>query len=120
MVRAPLLWLGLEDPCAVRQQLDEEDPEREDLAVVLGVLWEIYPGASFTSNEVADRWSQGDHPAECLRAVFTDVLDDMTARSLGNYLRTRKNRIVNGLRCIRVGHRSNRVLWMVEQVEGAS
>ena len=119
-VRAALLWLGLEDPCAVRQQLDEEDPEREDLAVVLGVLWEIYPGASFTSNEVADRWSQGDHPAECLRAVFTDVLDDMTARSLGNYLRTRKNRIVNGLRCIRVGHRSNRVLWMVEQVEGAS
>jgi hypothetical protein len=37
MVRAPLIWLGCEDPCASLADLEKEDPERIELVRVMPI-----------------------------------------------------------------------------------
>src|SRR5262249_24881597 len=38
MVRAPLVWLGCDDPCASRDDVEDADPETEKLASLLDAL----------------------------------------------------------------------------------
>jgi hypothetical protein len=124
LCRFPLIWLGLADPCATRENIEAADPVRENLRMLLGGWHEHF----------------GDRPANVTQAVTAGVnarnkagdilsftgggLDDammaiagekgtVNSRRLGRFIAKHERRIEGGLRFIRVGTADKTALWRV-------
>ena len=52
LCRFPLIWLGLADPCATRDNIEASDPEREKLRVLLTAWYEHFGERIVTIKEV--------------------------------------------------------------------
>jgi hypothetical protein len=112
LVRATLVWLGCEDPCAVCEQLKRSDPETEALAAVLAALDKQFPnGQEFSTAQIIEavrRSAQAaayGSPASPLQTALEDALPrgDVRSRSLGMWFHWKKDRLVNGLRLQKIG-----------------
>lgn len=109
MVRRPLVWLGLPDPLLASETLRDDDPELATMRALFAAWREIFNDRAVTVAEVIeagmDRTPMAGSP------VNSDLFDSLqvacaekpNARRLGNWLRYRQNRIVDGLRLLRAG-----------------
>lgn len=109
MVRRPLVWLGLPDPLLASETLRDEDPELATMRALFAAWREVFKDRAVTVAEVIeagmDRAPMSGSP------VNSDLFDSLqvacaekpNARRLGNWLRYRQNRIVDGLRMVRAG-----------------
>jgi hypothetical protein len=134
MVRAPLVWLGCDDPCDSFKELEQNDPERMQLLQMIGAWCDSFPdragagGASGPATagdaiEVAGRGaiggaSESDRRMEliCLEVGTGRKSGKFDARTLGNWLRSRVDRPVDGLKLVKAGDRDHSTLWKVAKV----
>jgi putative DNA primase/helicase len=129
MVRAPLIWLGCEDPCASLKDLEKEDPERIELLRVISA-WEACFGAEgYTAREAIERAASSDPLNLALREVCKDRDGTLNPKKLGHWLRSHTDRIVSYTsdpppgqakkpappkRFVRAGEKDHTLLWKVE------
>ena len=71
LVREPLVWLGLADPCDSYERLADDDPERETLGALMDAWWTCFKDKGKTMKEV---WAEarGRHHGRAPRAQGRD------------------------------------------------
>jgi hypothetical protein len=93
LVRGALVWLGEADPCKTRAYIAVDDPERSDLSQLLAAIVDNIEGW-WTAKELVQ--------VEASDGILEEAIDQVGAtynpRKLGNYLRTKEGRIVDGLK----------------------
>lgn len=132
MVRTPLVWLGLKDPCLSLKLLEQEDPRRNMLLRFLNAWWARYgpsegpdpkPSQRMKASEVianfmAEAASNPDAPQvaewrDVLYAVAADRGGTLKSMRLASYLRAHVGRIVEGRRIEKCDEEHGTTLWSV-------
>jgi len=123
LVRRPLVWLGLADPMDATSQLRAEDPDLEALQALLTAWSDLFAGDARTAADVIREGmavgegmdlSAPTHPALREALMLISGGRQPTARSLGYWLRARKDRVVSGMRFVVLPQDRNGVArWMV-------
>ena len=93
MVRGALVWLGEADPCKTRAYIAVDDPERSDLGQLLAAVVDNIEGW-WTAKQLVEVEASDGILAEAIEQVGSAY----NPRKLGNYLRTKEGRIVDGLK----------------------
>jgi hypothetical protein len=119
-IRAPIVWLGLADPCLSRTRITENDPEREANAEVLRQWFEVFGSEQKFTRDVVDAACQEievgktDEDKEKVplypalgRALLAVARSKDNAKAidenkLGYWCRKVQGRIISGLRLCRV------------------
>ena len=101
-IRGALLWLGLADPVTTRELILASDPERERIGEIFEQWNKAYDRQEVTTSELIASFGRGEHP-ELLAALLLVAADkndraQLDPRRLGQWCRSHKGRIVNGLR----------------------
>jgi putative DNA primase/helicase len=128
MVRAPLMWLGMADPCESLRFLEKEDPKRMTLVRLL-LRWDKrFQANKKKAIEVIADFSDfaltypndpdvADY-RELLHQVAADRGGNLHAMKLAAYLRANVGRIVNGMKLEKTGEENGTALWRVVRVPG--
>ena len=93
LVRGALVGLGEADPCKTRAYIAVDDPERSDLGQLLAAVVDNIEGW-WTAKQLVEVEASDGILAEAIEQVGSAY----NPRKLGNYLRTKEGRIVNGLK----------------------
>jgi hypothetical protein len=114
-IRHPLIWAGFPDPCLNRSQIVEDDPAKQKAISVMHRLREHYFGKTFTTSAAAEH----KNPAlqEALLAVARNRKGEVDTDILGKFLRSWKERVVDGLQLKRSATRKDVALWYVVNEE---
>jgi hypothetical protein len=120
-VRSVLIWLGMEDPCKSRKDIEEADPVRLSLGNLLGAWYEIFGTLSVRAKDVVKRaFEETSKTREALKDALTDIATDsrgnLNQKMLGNKLSSFRNRIENGFRFESNGTSQGYTLWQVKKV----
>ncbi len=113
LVRSPLVWAGMVDPCKSRVAVIEGDPDAQLLKEMLVEWHKIFGRTPKTVKEVIGV-ATADHDGmlyEILDAIAGDR-SEINARRLGHWLKRNIGRIANGLR-VEQHSSSSRVHWKV-------
>lgn len=98
-VRASLVWLGLEDPCKTRADIENDDPVRLAL-IALFTAWNKLPVTSTTSGQLIKMSQKDEELADALELFAGDERGAVNARRLGKMLSSMKNRIEGGFKIV--------------------
>jgi hypothetical protein len=122
MVRAPLMWLGCEDPVKTQEKARDSDPELIIFSAVMAQLVNLIgPGhEKMTAGQIKDAaeekysGSYGNgaptYRRPELRKVLLDAAgrhDEIESRKLGNFLTRFKGRIAGGMKLVALPNRDH-------------
>jgi len=123
-VRSALVWLGRPDPIETMERARADDPVKTALINLYNGWYDAVGSAAQTTSEIVTAattrmFDSLAHPA--LHDALTDVADDrrggIATKTLGRYLATHKNRVVDGLKMVEAGKdRTKKALWKVVKV----
>jgi putative DNA primase/helicase len=115
-VRAPLVWLGRQDPCASLRFLERDDPTRVELLQMLEG-WSLVFGSDPATASQAVKECEAAVSNELLRDAVKAVAEDrggtLSAKRLGKWLARHAGRIVDGKQFAKSGELHHAVLWKV-------
>lgn len=123
-VRAPIVWMGLPDPCESRTAIEGNDPRRAALLRMLGCWRSMFGDEPATAREAIERATFSSGPltadAKALRDVLLEIAKAKTggepdAMRLGHWLRAHSGRRVNGRHFEPAGKRDHVALYKVVQ-----
>lgn len=118
-VRSALVWIGLEDPCKSRKEIENADPVRVALENFLASWHAALSDFSHTAKKAIEKAK--DHPEfhEALKEIAPNNKgNNINTRSLGNTLASFKGRIENGYRLECTGTYQGVSTWRVIKVKG--
>jgi hypothetical protein len=117
-IREPLVWLGAADPCATRQHVIEDDPDREQAAALLSAWHSAVGGEAIQIADLLERAASRPELASALRAVAAhrDDSKQIDPRRLGWWCRAYRDRVVESLRLERGKDYGGRATWKVSPV----
>lgn len=121
MVRAPLVWLGMIDPCSSISAIEEDDPQRNELVRFLMAWREQYASEKKTAAEAvhdADNQLVAASTPTGLTLVVADLASDasgkLSAKRLAGWLRVRAGSRAGGMELQKIGmSRDHVALWRV-------
>jgi putative DNA primase/helicase len=114
LVRAPLVWLGLQDPCASARVLEAEDPERARHLALLQAWRTAFGDERRTVREAIDlALRSGEQLNVALEGVCRDRSGQLDALRLGKFLQRVAGRIVGGMEFRREGESRGSACWRV-------
>ena len=99
-VRAPLVWLGMADPCLTRQHVIEDDPDREHAAALLSAWSRCFGGKPVLVAQVVERASTDPDLRTALLAVAASKGDskEIDPRRVSWWCRDWRGRVIGGKR----------------------
>jgi hypothetical protein len=101
-IREPLVWLGLTDPCATREQIIVSDPDRESTVEVLRTWQAAFADSLMLVREIVGAAQNGHHDelkqALLMVAAKRDDSKEIDARRLGIWCASKTDRVIEGLR----------------------
>jgi hypothetical protein len=98
-IRAALVWLGLADPCATRQHVIEDDPDREQAAALFSAWHSAVGTGAAQIAHVIDLADRSPELKAALLAVAAAKNDGgrIDPRRLAHWCREWRDRVVGGL-----------------------
>lgn len=116
LVRHAVVWLGMEDPGATRQEVrDQSDREAGLLRQMISAWENADPGAfGMTASEAIGKASDGN---QLLQAVFAEIGTPgkpPNSRSVGMKLHHLRGRVSGGRYFDRLSGKNHTILWRVE------
>jgi hypothetical protein len=121
-VRFPLIWLGLEDPCAGRERIEARDPIREQLLALLTTCHEVFGSEAFKVGDLIKEASDQHGPTsnlELRRALYEFLAEiggqngKISPTAMGKFIASHEHPIEGGLRFEKAGKTKNAILWRV-------
>jgi hypothetical protein len=113
-IREPLIWLDETDPCNAIEKIRENDPHRDQLALVIE-QWRLHLkiDQTYTLQTVIGRAIVDQDFHGALLAVATSRGSSVTVSNdrLGRWMKRNEGRIVNGYRLIKHGICAGYPLW---------
>lgn len=131
-VRAPLVWLGMADPCESRAVIEGNDPERGELLRMLSTWWSVFQGEAKTAGDVAAEVGPSlgtmnlSTEQKQLQALLLEIAADrggggaISSRRLGRWLQRFVGRRVGGKQFVADGERDHVKLYRVEEVSSTA
>ncbi len=122
LVRYPLIWLGCADPIETQSALEDADPEREALRVLLAA-WTATcgeRGVTVAALMRAAAQKEGMALREALLGIGSDGGGRLNALRVGNYLAERVGQVVDGLQISDAGRDSHTKTRCYRVVAGAA
>jgi len=102
MVRRPLVWLGLPDPLFPAEGLRDQDPDLEAMRLLFTAWNGVVPSGNAIT--AADLLGMASEVNQDLRDALQLVCSEKpNGRRLGFWLRSHRNRIVDGLQLLHAG-----------------
>ena len=125
MVREPLIWLGIPDPCDSLSAIENDDPQRNELVRFMLAWRERYVDEKKTAREALnDAGNQLLSGASLcgLTQVLSDLASDpggkLNAKRFGSWLRTRSGSRAGGLELQKAGMSREHVIeWRVVETK---
>ncbi len=134
LVRVPLLWLGLPDPCVKVREAEDLDPERLQVRALLAAwrrvigtervtLAHVIQRAQVLARTPDERDLGADRAEPADRSLLDALLDlgqrggELNRRVLGKWLARHDRRIELGHELRRAGDREGVALWQVVDVK---
>jgi hypothetical protein len=116
-IRAPLLWLGEADPCNTTIKVQEADPRRDLLAIVIA-QWRqhLTVGEKYTVQQLINQTMNANDFHVALLNVAGDRGNLVSNQRLGRWLRQNEGRIVNGSMIRQGGSRDGYSLWVLTSI----
>lgn len=122
LIRASLLWLGVDDPMDTRQRLESSDPVKSELGAVLALWYAAIGSNGKTAAEVVNLCNMNADLKHALMDVAGNTRgnDAIDTKRLGRWLKKFEKRVEGGLRFERVGFNSDTkvTFWAVKKVTG--
>lgn len=126
LIRRPLRWLGLDDPLAPAEILREFDPDLEAARHLLSAWHDVFGSRIVAVTDViTEALATGPVSGEHLNPELREALqiicaEKITARRLGYWLRSNRDRIVDGLRAVQCGldGKKKTARWAIQVVTG--
>jgi len=117
VIRAPLVWLGMADPCDTRQHVIEDDPDREAAATVLHAWYSVAGDETIQIAHVIELAASSPLLASALLAVAAskDEASRIDPRRVSWWCRAYRDRVVDGLSLVRGKDYGKSATWMVVQ-----
>lgn len=117
LIRSALVWLGEADPCATRQHVIADDPDRERTGTLFAAWNRAFAERAVPVAEVIERTA---HDADLLQAVVAVAASKADPRQpdshrLSGWCRREQRRIVDGLTVAKAGGPSRAGLWRVSR-----
>jgi hypothetical protein len=123
-IREPLLWLGLADPCATREGIIVNDPDREVTAEVLHAWHTAFADHVMLVREVMAAARNDQHgelkQALLMVAATRDDSNQIDARRLGTWCSSKAACIIDGLSLTRDRKIRRAQGWRVSCVSSVS
>ncbi len=122
LVRYPLIWLGRADPIETQSALEDADPEREALRLLLAA-WTATcgeRGVTVAALMRAAAQEEGTALREALLGIGSDGGGRLNALRVGNYLAERVGQVVDGLQISDAGRDSHTKTRCYRVVAGAA
>jgi hypothetical protein len=118
LVRNAVVWCGLPDPGATRQEVAiESDKEAQLLRLLLDAWQEVDPhGHGLTVNQAITAATEQNALMRAAVAEFTPPNGQPNSRSMGMKLHHLKGRVSNGRRFGRADSSRNHAVWRIESV----
>lgn len=102
MVRRPLVWLGLPDPLLAAEGLRDQDPDLEAMRLLFSAWNDVVPANSaVTGVELLGMASEINQ--DLRDALQLVCAEKPSSRRLGFWLRSHRNRIIDGLQLVHAG-----------------
>jgi len=98
-IREPLIWLGFPDPCASREHVIADDPDREEATAVFAAWYKAFPDKTMTVRELLEGAETDPELRNALIAVSREqkATDRPDAKKLGYCCRSWRFRVLDGL-----------------------
>jgi hypothetical protein len=118
-IRAALVWLGIADPCNTRQHVIEDDPDREQAAVVLSAWHSGLGSDSVQISTVVERATtdRGLNAALLAVAASKDHTNSLDPRRLSWWCREWRDQVVGGLTLVKGKNYGKSATWKVENAQ---
>lgn len=116
VIRAPLLWLGMKDPCDTRRHVIEDDPDREAAAALLHA-WHSTVGDRSVTIAQLRKWSSEHAALYCgmLSVASLDEGSGIDPRRVAWWCRAWRGRVVDGLVLVRGKDYGKSATWRVAE-----
>jgi hypothetical protein len=118
LVRSPLIWLGMADPCETRKRIEIVDPVRQGHAAVLRAWFDEFDTNRVAAARVIEKAAVDGSP---LDLALSEILDKgrkgYSAVQLGKWLHRMQNRIQGGMKFERRGEQHGIARWSVTKVD---
>lgn len=113
MVRSPVIWLGMSDPCGTYERVRMANPEETAIREVFSAWRDTIGDEAVTVKDVIARaYEDGGNLREALVSVAGRGLE-IEPRRLGNWLRKNEDRVIDGARLSREGVSHKVVRWSI-------
>jgi hypothetical protein len=129
LVRKPLVWLGMPDPCLTRRAIEERDPVREKLTALLSAWRAVFATTAATVAEAIaaayetlkndDLLASSEPRYPALKEAIVAIADErgkVNSRRLASFINAHVGRFEGELRFERAGSRQGVALWTVGSV----
>jgi hypothetical protein len=115
-IRAPLVWLGMADPCDGRQHVLEDDPDREQASALLSAWCSVIGSDAVQLANVIHRANENITLKNALLGVAASKSDGgkVDPRRLAWWCRTWRDRVVGGLSVTKGSDYGKSARWSVE------
>lgn len=117
LVREPLIWLGLTDPCKSRQNIEAIDAVREQLSALVEAWYAAFDDRAKTVAEALKQISDGTSlELESLNLAFRAIAGEkepLNTKRLGHFIAKHDRRVEAGLRFERDAKRQRAQAWKV-------
>lgn len=122
LIRSALVWLGEADPCASRQHVIEDDPDREQAEALLTAWHRAFDTRAVQIADVIERSESDGELRSAIIALAAAKNDSgrVDPRRLAWFCRENANRIIGGLRLARAKGEHRVARWRVAPPEGRS
>ena len=116
-VRAPLVWVGMADPCVTRQHVIEDDPDREQAATLITEWHSVFGGEAVQIAHIIERAASSPELTSALLAVAADKNDGkrIDPRRVSWWCRAWRDRVLDGLSLVRGKLYGKSATWRVMQ-----
>lgn len=112
-IRSAIVWLGLADPCANKQDIESNDPVSIALGDFLSAWHEAKGEENVKANDIIHISESNKPLKDALQALVDNYRGAITANMLGAKLRGFKDRIERGLKLVHGGTMQGTTLWRV-------
>ncbi len=125
-VRSAIVWLGFDDPCESRKEIEDADPVRIILSSLFHFWYALLENRAVKVKEIISMVKSDSHEhdpdvVEQLRDTLMEFAannkGEIDARKFSGRLRTYKNRIEKGYRLEQMGTSQGTTLWSVKKVD---
>lgn len=116
-IRSSLVWVGMEDPCTTRLEIEALDPVRAELGALLSIWFDIFHDLAIKVDSLIKKATPNTENGTLLQDILLSISPKgLSARSIGKYLSSKRNRIEQGFRLELAGEERRALLWRVKKV----